>query len=350
MTFKKFLMISVSAASIAPAAFANPNTDGNWYGALGVGANYEHEASFSRGTARNDVDFDWSWAAEGALGYKYGNGLRTEIEISHKGSNDVDSISGTLTPDGDSDSWAAMMNVYYDIDMFDNTRFMPYMGAGIGAVRSNYDHAGPAVGLATYVDDSSIDLGWQVMAGMTYQATDMLDLYAQYKYMSVVNPEYDSTVVTGVEGDYDTSTITAGIRINFGAPAPAPAPVAYNPPPAAPAPEPQTSRNYIVFFDFNRSDLTAEAREIIRQAAADALNGQAISMDVRGHADRSGSDQYNTGLSARRAEAVRRELARNGVNVDSIQTSALGEREPLVPTADGVKEPQNRRAEIVYKR
>jgi outer membrane protein OmpA-like peptidoglycan-associated protein len=139
----------------------------------------------------------------------------------------------------------------------------------------------------------------------------------------------------------------AGIRINFGAPAPMPAPVAAMPEPA-PAPVPESSRTYLVFFDFDRSDLTPEAREVLRQAAEDAKNGGAIKVEVRGHADRSGSDTYNVRLSQKRAQSVRSELGRLGLPVSEIATDAAGEREPLVPTADGVKEPQNRRAEIMY--
>lgn len=348
MTFKKFLAVSVSALALAPAVASAQ--DENVYLGLGAGAAFEHDSSFSVGTSRNSVDYDWGWGAEAALGYRFGNGFRTELEVAYRGNNDVDSVSGALIPSkGDSSSWAAMLNVLYDVDVFDNERFMPYVGAGFGAIRSQYDNVGPALGLATSIDDSSFDFGWQAMAGLTYQATDMLDVYAQYKYTSAINPDYNAIAVSNVSGDYDVSTIVAGIRINFNPPPPAPAPVAAAPEPM-PAPEPMTSRNYIVFFDFDRYDLTPEAREIIRQAAADAKAGNAIQMDVRGHADRSGSDQYNQRLSARRAEAVRQELARNGVNISAIQTSAVGEREPLVPTRDGVKEPQNRRAEIMYNR
>jgi OOP family OmpA-OmpF porin len=347
MTFKNLLIMSASVIALIPAA-AIAEMDGNWYAGLGAGAAFEHDASFTRGVARNSVDFDWGWGAEGALGYRYDNGFRTELEIAYRGNNDVDSISGTTTPNGDSSSWAAMANVLYDIDMFDNTRFMPYIGVGAGVIKSNYDNVGPALGLSTRIDDSSFDFGYQAMAGLTYKATDMLDLYAQYKYTSAINPDYDAIAVTNVDGDYDVSTIMAGVRFNFGAPATAP--VAMAEPAPEPAPVSQTSRSYIVFFDFNRSDLTPEAREIIRQAAADAKAGNAINMDVRGHADRSGSDMYNQKLSERRAEAVRAELASNGVNINSVGTAALGEREPLVPTKDGMKEPQNRRAEIFYNK
>ncbi len=70
---------------------------------------------------------------------------------------------------------------------------------------------------------------------------------------------------------------------------------------------------------------------------------------MAGHADRSGSDAYNLRLSQRRADAVAAELVRQGVNRNDIGIQAFGESRPLVPTADGVREPQNRRVEIVLR-
>ena len=74
---------------------------------------------------------------------------------------------------------------------------------------------------------------------------------------------------------------------------------------------------------------------------------QTTRIEVAGHADRSGSPQYNQRLSQRRADNVAAELVRQGVSRGDIAVSAYGETRPLVPTADGVREPQNRRVEIV---
>jgi outer membrane protein OmpA-like peptidoglycan-associated protein len=72
-------------------------------------------------------------------------------------------------------------------------------------------------------------------------------------------------------------------------------------------------------------------------------------IEVSGHADRSGSDAYNQALSMRRAEAVAAELTRRGVPRTEMVIQAFGESRPLVPTADGVREPQNRRVEIILR-
>lgn len=108
----------------------------------------------------------------------------------------------------------------------------------------------------------------------------------------------------------------------------------------------QVSRSYLSFFDFDSSVLSSDAKRIIK-ASFDA-GGANAQYDVTGHADRAGSDAYNNALSKRRAVAVKRELMSLGVRSGNIIVRAKGESEPLVPTADGVREPQNRRVEIVY--
>ncbi|MGH8581068.1 MAG: OmpA family protein [Gammaproteobacteria bacterium] len=119
------------------------------------------------------------------------------------------------------------------------------------------------------------------------------------------------------------------------------------PEPEVAAPPPQ---NYLVFFDLDKADVTPEGMSIVESAAADANDQPFKRIVAFGHADTSGSDQHNMDLSQRRAEAVKSALAELGVQADTIETEALGETQPLVPTDDGVREPQNRRVEIVIER
>jgi hypothetical protein len=106
--------------------------------------------------------------------------------------------------------------------------------------------------------------------------------------------------------------------------------------------------SYLVFFDFNKSNLTAAATKIVDQAAADAAAGKPTQITVTGYTDTVGSDAYNMRLSRRRAEAVAAQLEKDGLAAGEIGIVAKGKHDLLVPTADGVKEPQNRRVSIVY--
>ncbi len=131
-----------------------------------------------------------------------------------------------------------------------------------------------------------------------------------------------------------------------GAPEPEAAPAAYAPPPVVvPA---ATPKSYLVFFDFNKSDLTPQAVSIVNQAAANAGPAKVTQLTVTGHTDTVGSDAYNMRLSRRRAESVAAQLEKDGIPSSEILIVAKGKRDLLVPTADGVQEPQNRRVQIVY--
>jgi iron complex outermembrane receptor protein len=144
-------------------------------------------------------------------------------------------------------------------------------------------------------------------------------------------------------------TIGFSLALDFkpGGEAPA-AQAAYTPPPVVnPAPA-SLARSYVVFFDFNKSNLTADAISIVDQAAKNATPAKATVLTVTGHTDTVGSDAYNIRLSKRRAESVAAQLEKDGIPSSEIAIVAMGKRDLLVPTGDGVREPQNRRVTIVY--
>ncbi len=103
---------------------------------------------------------------------------------------------------------------------------------------------------------------------------------------------------------------------------------------------------YVVFFAWDKAEITPVARKIIAQVAADYEAGEAARLVVAGHADRSGPAAYNFELSERRARAVAEVLAEMGVPETAMELVWYGETRPRVPTPDGVREPQNRRVEI----
>jgi OmpA-OmpF porin, OOP family len=88
----------------------------------------------------------------------------------------------------------------------------------------------------------------------------------------------------------------------------------------------------------SRGELERMLEELRRRAAPDVV--------VIGHTDRVGKPEANDGLSLQRAERVKSDLVAQGIAAERIRVAGRGEREPVVPTADGVDEPRNRRVEI----
>jgi len=120
------------------------------------------------------------------------------------------------------------------------------------------------------------------------------------------------------------------------------------PPPVAVAPK--MPSDFLVFFDWDKYNITPEAAKIIADAVAVAKKEGAKSIKIVGHTDTSGSPAYNQKLSERRANAVAAQMVKLGIPATSITTLGRGESDLLVPTPDGVREPQNRRAAISFPR
>ena len=129
------------------------------------------------------------------------------------------------------------------------------------------------------------------------------------------------------------------------APAPPPKPVAKPKPKPAPPPAP---RAFLVFFDWNKAIIRPDAQKVLETAAAYAKRRGLVRVNLAGHADRSGDASYNMRLSLRRAQAAKAALVKLGIKAENISVVGRGESQPLVATADGVREPRNRRVEIAF--
>ncbi len=105
---------------------------------------------------------------------------------------------------------------------------------------------------------------------------------------------------------------------------------------------------YLVFFDWDKYDLTAGAASVLDGVAAEVAKNPPASLNIVGHADTSGSKQYNQRLALKRANAVKDALVQRGVDASIVRVDARGEEELLVPTPDNVREPANRRANISF--
>ncbi len=376
MTLRKALLAATVLALPMAAAQAQPVT-GLYVGA-GVGPNWRTNGD----TQGNSISFDTGWAAVGSVGWGFGNGLRVEVEGNYR-YNDANgaaiavpgtstSAAGTTTVTsrfgqaGHASTYGGMVNALYDFNM--GWPVVPYVGVGVGAGWNEYGGArqivntrtvapggGVTTASTTYrIDDSSVQFAYQGIVGLSYSLGAVvpgLALTGEYRFYGTLDPDLAITRVSGpaVPGVPSTASPTNynhsllfGLRYNFGV-APAPAPVA-----AAPV-APPPARTFLVFFDWDRADLTDRARQIIAEAADTSRRVQVTRIEVAGHADRSGDAAYNQRLSQRRADNVTAELVRRGVQRNIITVQAFGESRPLVPTADGVREPQNRRVEIVLR-
>jgi outer membrane protein OmpA-like peptidoglycan-associated protein len=358
MSFKKTLLAAAAVVALPMLAQAQP-VSGLYLGA-GFGGNYLDKSDVtgsstsdkanltnSFGSSNLSTEFSWGYVGVLSLGWGFGNGLRAEIEGSYR-SNDVSDITGgsaaLVGATGTATSYGAMLNVLYDINIGGALGgITPYVGAGAGYVWHEYDDVGTNVGgVKNMLSGDSGNWGGQAIVGLSLpiSAVPGLAVTAEYRFMMTAGHEIDSNNAgtrTKVDVDNVNHSALIGLRYAFNA---APAVAAAAPVAAA--------RTYMVFFDWSKADLTDRARQIIGEAAN--ARGQGVTrIEVNGFTDRSGPADYNMGLSVRRANAVAAELVRRGVPRNEIVTRGFGEENNLVPTADGVREPQNRRVEIILR-
>ena len=371
----KTLILATSAAGAlalsAGAAAADPN---GWYGAIDAGW---HAAGVDTAQAV-DFDVDSDWAGFARLGYRFTENWRVELEGGYR-PGDIGEVNLGATPaylcnvtpaagpceivDGEISSASAMVNVLYDFGSAESA-LRPFVGLGAGINRVNTEFLGTLAAdrtVALGADDSSAKLAAQFIAGLNWAMTERASLDLTYRYL-VSNMEFDTFDsaagfdVGPFQGRYEDSSVSLGLRYAFGpiepeyVPPPVPAPVVTPPaPPTPPRPVPPPApvrREFVVYFDWDRSDLTAEAQSVVTQAANYAKSGRPTRILIVGHADTSGSAAYNVGLSNRRARTVADAMVAQGVNGGVISLDGKGETQLARPTADGVREPLNRRATI----
>jgi len=314
------------------------------------------------------ISFDVGFVGVASLGWGFGNGLRVEVEGNYR-QNGVGKVSFLgVAPQigGRVRSYGAMANVLYDFDPgffgLGPSVVQPYLGVGGGYIWTQYDRLrASAGGLSVTLDATDSRLAGQAIVGVAVPLTQLgvpgLTLTAEYRFLATEQPRVGADLrLGGADGavllrrNFDTASFNhsalLGVRYAFNQPRPAPvatAPV----PTGAVAPAPM--RTYLVFFDWDRAELTQRARQIVAEAAQATTRVQVTRIEVGGNTDSSGTPRYNQGLGLRRAQTVAAELARLGVPREAVTVQSFGESRPLVPTGAGVREPQNRRVEIVLR-
>lgn len=338
----KGLLLS-SAFVLALPGVAAAEAPHGWYVDGGVGAVFVQDNDDLTGVFGVDIpaEYDTGIAIIGSVGHKWMGGFRLEGELGYRASDLTENTMFFGNSNGDVTAFSGMLNLLYDWQLNDNWQLS--LGGGIGY--ANVDHEYKINAAGTVIDDDTSGMAWQGIAELHYQWTSMTDVYLGYNYFTVEDDNFTNVFIfpNPIENlEYDAHAVMLGVRMFFGA---APAAVVEEPPVQEPPVAPIVE-NFIVFFDFNKSNLSAEAQAVVAEAAATYQANGYVSIDVVGHTDTVGSASYNQGLSERRAASVASELVNLGVPADKIMTTGRGFSDPLVPTGPGVREPQNRRAVI----
>ncbi len=323
MTLRSALLAATMVA-LPLAANAQP-IDGLYVGA-GVGVNLMQNETFTAGGGSQTFRVNPGFVGLGSIGWGFGNGFRAELEGNYRQNKFSNGSSNTES------KYGAMVNGLYDFSVA--PWVAPYVGVGVGV---GYEAARESA-----LSTTKGSFAYQAILGAAFpiDAAPGLAVTAEYRFLGLAgNRNYSGATSTN---NYNHDFLL-GLRYAFGAPAAPMAPV------AAPAPAAAMARSYLVFFDWDKSNLTDRARGIIKDAATNSAKVAYTKIDVNGNADTSGTPKYNQGLSMRRAQAVAAELVKDGVPKAAIAITASGDTHLLVPTGPGVREPQNRRVEIVIR-
>jgi outer membrane protein OmpA-like peptidoglycan-associated protein len=357
-------LLAATVLTLPFAASAQPVT--GLYVGLGAGVNLmsQEKTNFSAGPfgfGSGNASLETGFAGLVYVGWGFGNGLRAELEGNFR-ANKFNKLSGgggigaSVAAGGWEQKFGPMVNVLYDFNGL-APWVVPYVGVGVGGQwvneRNVNAYGGSPLVTARVANSTKASFAYQAILGAAWPLPQIMPGLAattEFRYMGLAgNRSYSSTISSGALSVPGTSTFTnnnnysllLGIRYNFG--------VAPPPPVAVVAPAPAPARSYLVFFDWDKATLTDRARQIIKEAADNSTRVQYTRIEVNGYTDTSGTPRYNQGLSVRRAQAVAAELVKDGVPRNAISIQGFGDTKLLVPTGPGVREPQNRRVEIIIR-
>ena len=389
---KKAIYYASAAAAIVSATAA-AQADEGWYARGGVGAIADSTADIDAPfNVAGSLDGDAKRAKvepvyTGGLGYAFGSGMRLEAMLDYRNIDlDVEDMflgprpAGVNGPvgAGSLNTTSFMINAIKDFNA--DGKLSPYIGLGGGVGRVDMKASSlynSTTGAQTngISDDSDSGFALNALAGIGYEVSDQLTADLGYRYFNIDDLDFNG--VDGLYGgSYSEHSVMVGLRYAFAAPpapAPEPEPIPEPVPEPEPIPEPTPEpepepipeliveeavevidcttqgQSFAVYFEWDSSSLTEQAQIVIDRAVSRAVeNGCSVSVStIEGYTDTSGNRAYNARLSQRRASIVRDALIQRGISGDAISTEAKGETGLAKATADGVREPLNRRAEVV---
>lgn len=194
----------IGGPSVSAVQAAGPN-----YVSVFGGFNSLDDPDISTSTGELSSDADGGFGVGIAIGrwFDTQRHWRAEVEASYR-ENDIDSSGTAGGSEGEINSVNYMVNGYYDFRP--DSIFSPYLGAGIGF--ADIDVEGLDLGSAGTLDDDDSVFSYQLIGGVSYQATATIDLFGELRYLATEDAEFSNG---GREFDYETASALAGLRYRF---------------------------------------------------------------------------------------------------------------------------------------
>lgn len=363
MTIKPFILSALAFSpvllgGVAPAALA---AESNTYIGAHAGMNFVDDTTakidFGSGIVL-DGNLDINNGSEFGIviGQRFG-GWRLEGEVQRGGFEVVQaSLAGTNVASGAKGNYLTLMlNGYRNLKVTETTEL--FAGAGIGWGRMTYPNIAFDPSCNCFSKASKGGFAYQFRGGISQKLSSAVDVFAQYNHLFL--PKTGAAGSPGISyAKTNFGVASLGMLVHFGgrkaaaaaAPAPAMAPVeAAAPAPAEPAPAPVAPtlpEPFLVYFDVDSANLTAQGVETLDQAAAAFQQFQNVQIALVGGTDTTAGKAYNLRLSQKRLDAVTAYLQAKGVAAEALVAKAVGETELRVATGDNTPEPGNRRVEV----
>ncbi|MBS0540461.1 MAG: OmpA family protein, partial [Proteobacteria bacterium] len=267
-----------------------------FFAGVEAGGNYMFQSGITSPFGQANMYPNIGYSFGGMIGYDF-VGPRVALEGLYNNSRATVS-GGTAAYGATKDEIAAMANLYYDFNA--GGTIVPYIGAGAGVAFIKESALGQ--------QDNTTAFAYQGIIGVGYNIDSQFRVNLEGRYFGTSTP-------TSLGQGFQNNNLIAMLQLQmkFGAPETV---AAAAPPPAAPQ-----APSFMVFFDWDRSNLSAQAMNTIRQAAGAYKTKGSARITATGHTDKSGPDDYNMALSLRRANAVKDALVREGVPATAISVT-----------------------------
>ena len=204
-----------SVSAISAPAFADVNSDGHWTFSIGVGQQGYEDQAIKISTVASKFRFEPGTSYSAAVGYDWGK-YRGEISYEKK-FLDVQDYSVNSAPS----TWYALngpitlstVSLKGYRDFRNGKRIQPYLGAGIGQTEANLDYIQTHGSATQTAGGSDTETSYELIAGLTYEATEKVDLYSEYKLTSTGN--FDLGTSYKDLASLDGNSVNAGVRFKF---------------------------------------------------------------------------------------------------------------------------------------